>query len=194
MIQESTVGDSRRELASTPGSYTLFCGCATLYQFIPIYLAAKHLVQTSNGAATVIVDAPRGFALHQLRQTRGTDTPLIVTTTNACPEYWEDIWAFQPAILLASGELHAELADAIERAARGERYRRTPAIDTCLTQTERMLLRYVAQGWSSDRIAAARGIQPKTVSNAVSIVCQKLRLPDRTALALYYWGHRELLS
>ncbi len=118
---------------------------------------------------------------------------VIVTTHNPCPEYWEDLWSFQPAVLLVGDSLGDELHDAITRAAQGDHYRSTPGYSTVLTVPERIVLHYIARGWSLERIAEARGVSSKTVSNTITTICEKLGLSDRSAAMLYYWGRLDLL-
>jgi DNA-binding NarL/FixJ family response regulator len=150
--------------------------------------------QAATASILLLVDAPQGSALRELEQIDSKERLIIVTTHNPCPEYWEDLWSFQPAILLVGDSLGGEVHDAITRAAQGERYRSTPGYSMVLTVPERVMLRYIARGWSVKRIAEVRGVCSKTVSNTITIICEKLGLPDRSAAMLYYWGRLDLLD
>ncbi len=157
-------------------------------------LNANGFRQEATASILVLVDAPQGSALRELEHMDSEEQPVIVTTHNPCPEYWEDLWSFQPAVLLVGDSLGDELHEAITRAAHGERYRSTPGYSMVLTDPERIMLRYIARGWSLDRIAEACGVCSKTVSNTITIICEKLGLPDRSAAMLYYWGRLDLLD
>ncbi|MBA3946591.1 MAG: response regulator transcription factor [Herpetosiphonaceae bacterium] len=157
-------------------------------------LDANGFRQEATASILVLVDAPQGSALRELEHMDSKGQQIVVTTHSPCPEYWEDLWSLQPAILLVGDSLGVELHDAIKRAAHGERYRSTPGSSMVLTDPERVMFRYIARGWSLDRLAEARGVSSKTVSNMITIICEKLGLPDRHAAMLYYWGRLDLLD
>ncbi len=157
-------------------------------------LNANGFRQEATASILVLVDAPQGSALRELEYMASEEQPVIVTTHNPCPEYWEDLWSYKPAILLVGDSLGDELHDAITRAAHGEHYRSTPGYSMVLTVPERLTLRCLARGWSIERIAEVREVAPKTVSNSITTICEKLGLPDRCATMLYYWGRLDLLD
>ena len=140
--------------------------------------------------AQFIIDAPLGFAFSSLDDAHQYSAPTIVVTHNLCPEYLEDLWELHPTVLLAGDYVLDDLQPALLRALRAERARLTPGEPTRLTPAERRLLGKLARGWSTKEIAAAQELEPKTVCNHISLLCKKLHVPDRTAAALYYWGHR----
>ncbi len=150
--------------------------------------------QEAPASILVLVDAPQGSALRELEHMDSSGRLVIVTTHNPCPEYWEDLWSLEPAILLVGDSLGVELHDAIRRAAYGERYRLTPDYMMVLAPQERLTLRCIARGWSIERIAEVRGVALKTVSNSLTAIYVKLKLPDRSAAMLYYWGRLDLLD
>jgi DNA-binding CsgD family transcriptional regulator len=55
-----------------------------------------------------------------------------------------------------------------------------------LTQAERELVHGIVQGLSNRQIAAARGVAQATVKNQLSHLLKRLRLPNRTALAVHF--------
>jgi DNA-binding NarL/FixJ family response regulator len=57
-----------------------------------------------------------------------------------------------------------------------------------LTPRERQVLRFVALGWSNDRIARALQVSHRTICNWVHRLKDKLGLENRAQLALYYFG------
>lgn len=140
----------------------------------------------------LLIDAPWGVALHELEQ--ADPGQLVVVTDNPCPEYWEDLWSFQPRGLLAGGHSVENLAEALRETHLGEPLRRTPEHDSPLTCMERRLLRYSAQGWENRRIAQELDVNEGTVRNGLSRVFQKLGFENRTQVALYYWGLWHLLG
>jgi DNA-binding NarL/FixJ family response regulator len=148
-----------------------------------------------TGSPLILVDLPQGFAMCELEKRNHQKTCTIVVTNNRCPEYLEDLWDLQPAVLLTSDHLvDGSLLNAIERATQGEHYRLTPRQSTMLTPRERIILRKLARDWSNKRIAASHDVCSKTITNMVAVLCEKLDLPDRGALMLYYWGRTDLLD
>lgn len=134
----------------------------------------------------LVVDKPVGFALKTLLNcAKGRK---IVITDNPCPEYWEDLWELQPQILLAGGHNIKELANALMRASKGERYRKTPHYAKQLTPREREILRHCAIGQTNEQIAERLSTKKRTVKNSLSTIYAKLNLEHRAQASLYYWG------
>lgn len=169
------------------------CGVPVVTQLLHSYLDTVPMPYATV-SSTVLIDLPVGFAFRVLPALQQQGAPVVVATHNHCPEYLEDLWACDPTILLAYVDLLHELVFAIERAARGDRYRLTSGQPSCLTSRERALLHKVAHGWSAKQIATAYGLQPKTVSNQITAMCEKLYLRDRVAATLYYWGQADLFT
>jgi DNA-binding NarL/FixJ family response regulator len=183
------------ERATTHRTFSVLCGVSAISELVVHYLETISFEYDPLATQIVLLDAPQGFALRHVETLGQCPSDTIVVTNNHCPEYLEDLWALQPAILLASDRLiDGTLATALEHLVRGERYRRTPGQPTLLTPCERLLLRKLARGWSNKRIAACHGVSSKTVTNTVALLCQKLNLSDRVAAALYYWGRTDLLD
>jgi DNA-binding NarL/FixJ family response regulator len=183
-----------RILASNPVSFSTLCGIPAVDRLIVRDLEARNFRQDPSAPTIILIDAPQGFALHQLEQINRTLRDVIVTTSNYCPEYWEDLWDLAPAVLLVSDFLRGEVEHAIERVANGERYRLVPDIPVRLTRTERVILQYIARGWTTERIAGLRGVAPKTVSNSLTSIYDKLHVSNAVGAALYYWGKSNLLD
>lgn len=174
--------------------FTMMCGLPTIEQLIIEGLKKFGFFRDTAAATVVVIDAPYGFALLTLEILGQTDRRIIVTTNNPCPEYWEDVWDFHPAILLVSDCMHRELETAMTQAARGQRYRMTPQYTSRLTPCERAVLRSVARGQSNQQIANLVGVSPKRVANTLTVVYEKLQLSGRVAASLYYWGRQDLLA
>jgi DNA-binding NarL/FixJ family response regulator len=138
----------------------------------------------------VLIDSPRGFALKVFESQEYSVDRLIVATRQACPEYLEDLWGFQPAVLLRleEGEFGRMLPEALIRANQGERYRIPASVDVLLTSAQRQVLRYVAQGWDDKTIAKRLSLKRQTVANHIAAIRETLYLKNRTCLTLYYWS------
>ena len=59
--------------------------------------------------------------------------------------------------------------------------------ENVLTTRENELLELIGQGFSNKEIAGQLYISEGTVRNTISLMLDKLRLRDRTQLAIYYW-------
>ncbi|WP_029215332.1 response regulator transcription factor [Kallotenue papyrolyticum] len=191
--------DRSAPLSIPPGGehrYTvaLRCGMPALERLLVQQLAPFGIQHDPASATLLLVDAPFGFALLTLETLEHSYRYVIVATENPCPEYWEDLDAFQPTILLAGCNLEQPIAEAIARVATGDRYRMTPQQTTPLTASERAVLRLVARGWTNKQIARCLGVTEKRVANTLTGVYEKLRLHSRVALALYYWGRQDVLD
>lgn len=100
---------------------------------------------------------------------------------------------------VVKGSDHAEIMTAIQAVARGEvllgrvvsnRLGAALAAPSAqrpfpeLTDREFAVLDQLARGWSTDRVAAAQFLSPKTVRNYVSAILMKLGVPSRTEAVL----------
>jgi len=56
-----------------------------------------------------------------------------------------------------------------------------------LTEKELEILRYVAQGLSNQEISEILYLSKGTIRNYISVILEKLKLRDRTQLAIYYY-------
>ena len=61
------------------------------------------------------------------------------------------------------------------------------APEAVISESEGEVAELVAQGCSNKEIAARLCISEGTVRNVLSVVLEKLRLRDRTQLAIRYW-------
>lgn len=145
-----------------------------------------------NSSIKLLIDLPRGHALHILESTDITGLRVVVVTSSPCVEYRDDLWELEPHVLLVSPTSEHAYIDAIERAAEGERHRHTP--ETCLTPTERRVLGHVARGWPNKEIAQRLGLGQQTVRNALTSTYSKFGLSSRMELSLYYWGMSHLMG
>lgn len=177
-----------KERKLAPITFSVLCGIPLIEQLIVRNLQASGYQRDFESTILLLIDAPYGFAMRQLETIEQTNVRVIVTTTNARPEYWQDLLVWQPAVLLVGVCCDREIEDAIYHAANGERFHRTPKTESSLTWTERVVLRHVAQGWSNKQIARHLGKGEQTIANTLNAVYGKLQLSSRVAAALYYWG------
>jgi DNA-binding NarL/FixJ family response regulator len=112
---------------------------------------------------------------------------LVVVTFSSCPEYLQDLWDLQPDILIVDTKHGYDLSAAVIGAAKGEQYRLVPPGKTSLTSNERIVLRYVARGWSNKQIAEMLHIHEKTIINTLTAMYRKLGVKSRAEAILYYW-------
>lgn len=132
--------------SSSPGRtvavpFALWCGMPSLARLIIQHLTSRGFAHDPQAATLLVIEAPIGFALLTLETHDLAPRPVIVATDSACPDYWEDLAAYAPAILLAGPDLEPRIAAALEPAARGARYRLTPQQQSPLTAGERAVLR-----------------------------------------------------
>lgn len=182
-----------RQGSSVPLTFDIRCGVPPIEQMISHTLEAESFRRASDAPILLLLDAPSGFALRQLEELAPPCRRTIVATNNTCPEYCKDLWELQPAVLLAGGQCNREVETALVRVARGESYRLVPPHSTALTPCERTVLRYVACGWSNQRIAQQLHVKVQSVANALGHVYSKLHLNGRVEAALYYWGRLDLI-
>ena len=155
-------------------------------------IGREGLILAEACSFTIVLDKPSGFALKALlccpREGK------VVVTDNPCPEYWEDLWDLKPQVLLAGGHSVKELIAALERAAKGERFRRVPHHESELTPRERDVLRLCAMGYKNEQIANQLMLKARTVKNNLNNIFSKLELEHRGQAILYYWGMWEWLE
>jgi DNA-binding CsgD family transcriptional regulator len=139
----------------------------------------------------LLIDAPFGYALTALASLDAHATLII--SDNPCPDYWEDLWSMEPQGLLVGGTTLPEITQALAQLARGERFKRTPAQQSPLTQRQRHVLRELARGLDTHQIADILQLKPRTVRNYIDTLKHQLKLHTREQLVLYYWGLWHLL-
>ncbi len=161
----------------------ILCGMSSLTAAVEQMLDA-HAWASGQNALHLILDAPIGFALHQLSTITGPGT--IVLTWNGSPAYWADLWDRHPALLVINDYLSLEAA--LQRASQGVQGRYGPPHTTTLSGTERAVLRELAGGWSTIEIAARLGMREKTVLNTFTTIYDKLGVQGRLAAYRSYWG------
>lgn len=179
---------------TTAVPFALWCGMPPLAQLIVRHLIPMGFVDDPQAATLLVLDAPVGFALRALETHALAARSVIVATGSPCPEYWADLADCDPAILLAGPDLEHAIATALRHAPHGARYQLTPPVQSPLTAQERAVLRAVARGYTNAQIARIVGVSPKRVANMLTQIYARLQLPNRVALALYYWGRADLLG
>lgn len=172
----------------------LWCGIPDLQQALRTLLQQRGWRHTPDAPLLAILDAPFGYALRTLAATALAHRPVVVVTHNPCPEYWDDLWEFRPAILLAGQGHPLALERALIDATAGRRARLTPPHASPLTPAERAVLRAIAHGRTNQQIAQDLRLSARRIANLATEVYRKLRLPGRSAAILYYWGRWELLA
>lgn len=180
--------------ASDTLTYNVLCGIPGMQKLVVSNLAALGFRQCHHATTLLLVDMPRGFALEQLPTLDHTRHHVIVTTINTCPEYWQDLADYHPAILLVGTDLERPMVDAIVHTQRGERYQLVPGPPTKLRSTERAILRLLVRGWTNEEIAQELHISEKRVRNLLVNVYGELGVRDRIGAALRYWGCDDLLK
>ena len=175
-------------------TFSLRCGIAGLVPPLNDALAGLGLRPDPTAHILLLIDLPCGFVLRTLQTARWTNERVVVMTENSCPDYWEDLWALQPAGLVVGIQFDRAFIDTLVRVARGERLRLTPDRPSPLTINERALLRTVACGWDNARIARQFHVEDKTVRNALTRVYTKLGVANRVEATLYYWGRLDLCT
>lgn len=185
-----------RLLADDPAcrKFAVVCGIPVLGKAVMNLCQDRGFVLHSAAGNVVLLDMPYGSALRALESLDCTSRRVIVVPWNTSPEYLEDVWALQPAILLLGQTMEVELPVALIRASQGDRYRCTGGFITVLAPPERAILRALARGWSNQQIADHLGIQEKTVRNILTTIYAKLGVDNRTQAALRYWGRQDLLE
>jgi DNA-binding CsgD family transcriptional regulator len=172
----------------SPVDFAMLSGIEPAALSIADFLEMQGLCYDPTAEITLLLDIPRGFALHCLERTQLSLDSLIVVTWNDCPEYVEDLWEMQPAVLLVASELGEAIPQALMRVAQGERYRTSTSRTTMLTPVERRILRLLARGYMNQDIAEQLKMQLQTVKNVLANTYQKLGLRNRSEALLYYWG------
>lgn len=187
-----TVGVQAGPRASECSAISLQCGLPLYAQVAETRLRAFGFCRDSSALIRLVLDQPQGYALHALEISNRSNLQLIVVTWNTCAEYLEDLWELQPGGLVTGWHLDPALTYMVVEAIRcvcgGERYRLTPGLSTNLTNRERAVLRYVAQGRCNADIADILAIREHTVRNVLTSVYRKLGVEDRTQAALHYWN------
>ena len=82
---------------------------------------------------------------------------------------------------------HADSTDTASRAAGADEPERRPAAFACLTDREYEVARLIAEGLDNREIAAAAYMGEGTVRNHISSILSKLRLKNRTQIAIAFW-------
>jgi DNA-binding NarL/FixJ family response regulator len=169
-------------------TFTLVCGAPSLESALIDQMETLGLQHDHSSATLLLIDVPFGFALRTLPMLTHPRARVIVLTDNLSPEYVEDLWEIKPAGLLAGTGLDRTLLDALLVVSAGERYRRTRVNGSTLSIAERTALRYIACGWSDERIAEHLQFAKSEVAAIIERVKAKLDLHNRVQIAMYYWG------
>lgn len=149
----------------------------------------------ASAPPSVLLEPMAGVALEMLE----VQSPLerrnqVVVTQNPCPEYAADLWDLSPAVLLIGLPTPAEISRALELASGGRRHRDPAAFESGLIPSERAILRFLPRGLCNKRIASQLGLSDRTVRNRLVDIGEKLRLENRTQIAMYYAGQWQWLE
>ena len=115
-----------------------------------------------------------------LSQTAGTQASRVRPASTmylhlaSCPRSVEDVDAFRFRI---GSDEYLVFSFAWE----AQRTEFSPPAD--LTEAETDVVRRIVEGYSNARIAAARGVSPRTIANQVSAIFRKLGVASRRELA-----------
>lgn len=172
-------------------SLSVLCGISSIKFAFGQELAKEGFRVDSAARIKLLLDMPYSYAMRVLEKPR-VDNKVIVVTWNVCPEHTEDLRDLHPEALLADEfflkqELGNALQEVLNRVSEGEQYTFTPGVRTILTSNERAVLRCVARGWNTKRIAQQLCIGEQTVKNRLQCVYKKLDLHNHLEAALYYW-------
>lgn len=167
--------------------FTLSCGFVTVAEATVCNLEAQGWIYNAQARLLLIIDMPVGFALQRLESGSTLEQQkVVVVTWNPCPEYWEDLWDYDPTVLVADDAL--TINEAMRLTRRNTIGRFTPDAPLRLTACERKVLRLMARGYVNQDIATMLEIQHQSVRNTVTAIYQKLHLRDRSDVLTYYWG------
>ena len=142
-------------------------------------------IKIGNGIK-VVLDRPRGWILESEEPING-----IIASDNLCPSYRLELLNFHPLALTFERDFKV-LANVVRLVSSGQRF--TPSVKTVLTSSERTYLRLLAVGLTNKQIAVRKGVEIRTVKNAIYRIYTKLGLDNRVQAAYYYYGYWHLLS
>lgn len=156
-------------------------------------LAALGFHMDPAALTKVVLDLPRGYALHTLKNLDRFSSTVIIVTWNTCPEYMEDLRDLQPNGLISGQfflrrDLGEALHEILDQVSQSEYFHFTLGPKTVLTPEEREVLRFAARGWNNRRIGEQIGIGEQTVKNRLGHSYKKLGIHNHVQAALYYWG------
>jgi DNA-binding NarL/FixJ family response regulator len=137
---------------------------------------------------TLVLDQPTGFALQVLPL---LEPPFVVATQSASPHYLQELAGHAPAAVLLEPVSPQRVLEVLEAVASGA-VLPTPGLEAAepLTQRERQVARLLIKGLSDKEIARELRVEPKTVSNWVYSLKQKMGAENRSQVALLYLGLR----
>ncbi|WP_051303937.1 LuxR C-terminal-related transcriptional regulator [Calidithermus chliarophilus] len=137
---------------------------------------------------TLVLDQPVGFALQVLPLLQ---PPCVVATQSASPHYLHDLAGHHPAAVLLEPVSPQRMLEVLELVASGA-VLPTPGLEAAepLTQRERQVARLLVKGLSDKEIARELRVEPKTVSNWVYSLKQKIGADNRSQVGLLYLGLR----
>jgi DNA-binding NarL/FixJ family response regulator len=119
---------------------------------------------------------------------------LVVVTDNPCPEYAMDLLALSPgAVFFGAVPSTTEIDCALVSVAGGTPRPSPPGLTSTLLPSERVILRFLPSGECDKRIARALGLSHRTIRNRLASILEKLRLENRTQVAMYYSGQWQWL-
>ncbi len=185
--------DEERPSDTHNPAVSVMCGIPFVANSVSKALSSRGFALDPRASIVVVVDAPRSYALHTLERLQDGERQAVVVTSNRCPEHMEDLLDLHPRALLSGDVLTMRdvadvLADVIRGVARGEQYHHTSVPRSRLNRRQRRILRYVAMGWNSGKIARELCIEDQSVRNALAHdIYPRLGVHDHVQAALYYW-------
>ena len=144
-----------------------------------------HGIKVGKGIK-LFLDRPRGWILDSKETISG-----IIASDNLCPSYRLDLLKLSPLALTFERDFGV-LASVVRLVSLGQEF--TPSVKTVLTASERIYLALLATGLTNKQIAVRRGVEIRTVKNAIYRIYTKLGLDNRVQAAYYYYGYWHLLS
>jgi len=142
-------------------------------------------IKIGNGIK-VVLDRPRGWILESKEPVSG-----IIASDNLCPSYRLELLNLQPLALTFERDFKV-LANVVRLVSLGQEF--TPSVKTVLIPSERVYLSLLAIGLTNKQIAVRRGVEIRTVKNAIYRIYMKLGFDTRVQAAYYYYGYWHLLS
>lgn len=137
---------------------------------------------------TLVFDLPLGYAQEIHDQVEGK---VLIVTRGISLGYLLDLRDSGPDGLVQEPANLSELRNQLQQVADGERLYAGPVLDDALLPRERAVWRLAARGYQNEEIAGMLKIAPKTVSNYISSLLEKLGHSHRSALALAYWAEAD---
>ncbi len=184
--------NEHREYHPAARAVNVSSGIHLVSQGATAQLQASGVEVRPEAQTSLVLDVPRGYALHVLSEPDQKACRRIVVTWNPCPEHAEDLWDLGPGALIEGGYFDSDPARVIGAALaaieKGERYRLTPWQASRLTRAERRAHHLAIHRLSHKEIARHAGLKIASVGNVLSTVYDKLHIHNHQHALLRYYG------